>query len=423
MQCNTTQTNGSTNRPSQPPQYKRVLDGRKHPIRGLWQATASGTYYAQLAFEDSATGEQKIRRVKLVDKDKRPVSTVAQAVEELARLRVQRKDGDLPVLTRTPRFADYVKRYFEFVEAGQGTKKKETIANERYSLNGWIAHLGRAHLDKIGERHINAYITKRLNAGAHPRTVNLDIVALRNVLKHGKKEKLVKVLPEVEWLKAKTVKRELFTVSDLDKLCAAALDVKEDGEPVTKNGQQLCDFLRLLAYCGAREQEAITLRWQDVDLERGQLTIGATGDTKNSTGRVVDFNPKLRAHLEDMAVRRAPDSQWLFPSPQRGGKDIHARTFRESLKLARAHAARKQIEAGERPTLAAKAFHDLRHHFISFAVMSGIDYMTIAAWVGHRDGGVLVGRVYGHLADTHKKEQAQRLNFGPAIVEAKEAAV
>ena len=147
------------------------------------------------------------------------------------------------------------------------------------------------------------------------------------------------------------------------------------------------------------------MRWQDVDFERGQLTIGAMGDTKNLTGRIVDFNPKLRAHLEDMASRLAPDSLWLFPSPQRGDKDIHAKSFRESLKLVRAHAK-----------LDGKAFHDLRHHFISMAVMSGIDYMTIAEWVGHRDGGVLIGKVYGHLADSHKKEQAQRLNFGPAVV-------
>lgn len=40
-------------------------------------------------------------------------------------------------------------------------------------------------------------------------------------------------------------------------------------------------------------------------------------------------------------------------------------------------------------------FHDLRHYFISYSVMAGIDFMTIAAWVGHRDGGVLIGTVYG----------------------------
>jgi hypothetical protein len=44
-------------------------------------------------------------------------------------------------------------------------------------------------------------------------------------------------------------------------------------------------------------------------------------------------------------------------------------------------------------------FHDLRHLFCSFSVMSGIDFMTIAAWLGHKDGGTLIGKVYGHLLD------------------------
>jgi site-specific recombinase XerD len=42
-------------------------------------------------------------------------------------------------------------------------------------------------------------------------------------------------------------------------------------------------------------------------------------------------------------------------------------------------------------------FHDLRHYFCSMCVMAGIDFMTIASWLGHKDGGILVAKVYGHL--------------------------
>jgi integrase len=274
-----------------------------------------------------------------------------------------------------------------------------------------------------------------LEAGARHQTVNGNLVTLRNVLRLAKTEGFLKVLPtvDIQRLKVESPRRPLFTAADIERLCAAAFatEANEAGEqvPVTKNAQQFADYCRLLAYSGAREKEALALRWADVDFERGQLTIGAAGDTKNSTARTVDFNPKLRAHLEEMATRLAPDSQWLFPSPQRGDKDDHVRTFRASLILARRAAGmehpRTEPAEGARHTIKrdrlGMAFHDLRHTFISMAVMSGIDFMTIASWVGHRDGGVLIGKVYGHLADSHKKAAAERLNFGPAVVEAKEA--
>jgi hypothetical protein len=53
----------------------------------------------------------------------------------------------------------------------------------------------------------------------------------------------------------------------------------------------------------------------------------------------------------------------------------------------------------------------MRDLFISKCVMAGVPFMTIAAWVGHKDGGVLIGKVYGHLSQDHKADTAQRLTF------------
>ena len=48
--------------------------------------------------------------------------------------------------------------------------------------------------------------------------------------------------------------------------------------------------------------------------------------------------------------------------------------------------------------------------------------MTIARWVGHKDGGILIGKVYRHLSNEHAQAQAARLNFGPALVVMPQAA-
>ncbi len=229
------------------------------------------------------------------------------------------------------------------------------------------------------------------------RTVNLEVICFRNVMKRAIEDGLIQRLPteNLRPLKWTPQKRSLFSADQIEKICAAG--VKE-----SKNGSEFANYIRLMAYCGARMSETLRLKWSDVNWEQRQLTVGSDGLAKNRKSRVVEFNAKLEALMKDMAGRKAPDSEWLFPSPQRGDVDRAARTFRESLLIARK-------EAG----LPKFGFHDCRHFFISMCVMSGIDFMTIARWVGHQDGGVLIGKVYGHLSNEHAQLQAQRVNLGP----------
>jgi hypothetical protein len=55
-------------------------------------------------------------------------------------------------------------------------------------------------------------------------------------------------------------------------------------------------------------------------------------------------------------------------------------------------------------------------------MMSGIDFMTIAEWVGHQDRGVLICKTYGHLNDAHKKLQAAKVSFGRKVLPLEQAA-
>ena len=238
---------------------------------------------------------------------------------------------------------------------------------------------------------INAFIAKRQGQGLNARTVNLGVTVLRNVLRRAIDDGWLKRLPteNLRPLKWTPRKRQLFSASQINDLCKAA-------QSASKNGRELAEYIFLLAYSGARMAEALRLKWSDVDWKQKQLTIGSDGLSKNHRSRVVDFNAELEKHLKVMKERRAPDTEWLFPSPQRGNIDRPAKTLRETLLLARK--AAKLPEFG---------FHDCRHFFVSYCVMSGIDFMTIARWVGHQDGGVLIGKVYGHLStSTHNSKHS-----------------
>jgi integrase len=374
-------------------QFTGVRDSRNRRVAGIY--VRNGRYYVQL-WVDRDDGQKTARKFPLITADGDPVVNLVQAKEAADVLRNDRREKNLPTSGHKPKFADYVETYF--AKPVTAAKKPDTLKLERWALNRWKEHLGDVRIDRIDASAIAALRDKRLRAGTHPRTVNLDVIALRNVLKQAVEDGYLRELPKSKTLKVPpSPRRPLLTPDQFAALLAAV--------PVgcEKNAVQFADYLRFLAYCGAREQEALHVRWDDVDTAGERVTIGSGGVAKNREARSVEFNDKLGALLRDMAGRRAPDCSWLFPSPQRGHRDEHARTFRESLLLTRKGAGLNWV-----------GFHDLRHFFASFCVMAGLDFMTIAAWLGHKDGGILVGKIYGHLLDDHRKKAARKVSFDVA---------
>jgi integrase len=385
-------------------QFIAARDSRNRRIPGLY--LRGDRYYAQL-WVDVGNGEKTSRRFPLRDGDNQPVQNLSAAREALEIKRHERRENQLPTMGHKPLFRDYCATYFD--KAKVQRKRPDTVAGEREALARWCHHLGYVRIDQIATPLIASYIDKRLKGGKFnghklpavaERTANLDVIRLRNVLKSAIDDGYIRELPKIKMLdEPPPPTRDLVRPAEFDGLIDAARNACE------KNGEQLVDYLRFLAFSGAREKEALRIKWADVDLDRERVTIGADRLTKNWESRTVEFNPQLGALLREMHTRRAPDCSWLFPSPQRGRCDEHAKSFRESLKIARKAAGLEWI-----------GFHDLRHYFCSVCVMAGIDFMTIAAWLGHKDGGILVGKVYEHLLDEHRSKAAKLVNFGLSSV-------
>jgi integrase len=373
--------------------YNKVLDGRGAPIRGLWER--NGRYIAQIRVDGRQT------KVVLRDRAGEPVTTPAQAKIAWEELQKQKRDHCLPVLTRTPYLKDWVKHYLTFLTSTQA-KDSKTIEKEKQTLEKWVQKLGFVRISSLRRAHINTFIEWRhLQAKVKqrtlsPRTINLDIIALNNCLNHAKGEGFIKVLPTDGWKPLQHVapKRPLWTDADIEKVCQAAL---REGE----HGNLLVDYLKFMAYSGARRNGALGVAWEHINWERKQVMI----TTKYQTTVVVDFNPRLEQHLKDMFSRRpGEDAKWLFPSPVNPQEP--AKNLQGSLETARKAANLERLQ-----------FHDLRHYFISNCVMAGIDFMTIARWVGHKDGGILIGKVYGHLSNEHAKKAAEKVWAEPKPVQ------
>jgi integrase len=151
---------------------------------------------------------------------------------------------------------------------------------------------------------------KRLAEGVTARAVNKETVAFYQVLKLANDRALIR-LSRASDSSSRTVppKRPLLTADDIERLLRhCTLDA-------TKNADLLKFYLRFLALTGAREKEALRIRWVDVDFEKRFVTVGADADTKNSRSRTVNFTPELKILLHEMSETRPPDSSFLFPSP------------------------------------------------------------------------------------------------------------
>jgi integrase len=382
--------------------FTKVKDSRGHQVNGLWER--NGRFYYQLSVPGKGC-----RRVPLMDEENQPVKTPAQAIAAKNELLSKKRKGELPSPRRSPAFDEFVKHYLAWVEQTEA-KSERTIESERWTLNGWADFLGSIRLTQITRRNIDDYVLKRKQEGVSNRTANLAVIALSNCLRFAKREGWLRDrLPTDDWepLDYKAPKRPLRTREEIDRLCNEARRV-EDGKPVYENGEMLVDYINLLAACGARRNSGLAIRWSDVDWNKRQLYLRKTKYSKPNV--VVDFNPVLEEHLRSMFKRRHPDSDFLFPSRRtENGKERNMRTLRATYDSVKK-------EAG----LPGFNLHDFRHYFISWCVMSNIDFMTIARWVSHSDGGVLIGRVYGHLANEHTQQAAKKLKFSVPAEEPKQ---
>ncbi len=152
-------------------------------------------------------------------------------------------------------------------------------------------------------------------------------------------------------------------------------------------------YVLFLGETGARcESEALWVRWEDVDFERGFVTIVSGRDdhrTKSGKTRYVPLTHRLKTALQEhFAASRFGGSPWLFH---------HTRTRRHHERGARVHSFRGAVRnALKRANLALQRDeldpipagwvpHDLRHR-------------RVTTWLGEGKSPVHVQHALGHSA-------------------------
>ena len=245
---------------------------------------------------------------------------------------------------------------------------------------------------KVTDRDCESWLFRYQHRYA-PTVVNNAIATLRAIFQEAISSGARFNNPAAELARVK-IRQKRLDLPSREQFLRFVEEIRTAGARQSKDCANLVCFL---AYSGLRLGEAKHVTWADVNFARHQLHV--RGDpvnaTKNGETRFVPMIPELERMLTELRAER----------PKEPSTATVMRVFecQNSMTHAAAKIGMKRI-----------THHDLRHLFATICIESGVDIPTVSRWLGHKDGGALCMKTYGHLRQDHSFAQAQRVSFGIA---------
>ena len=259
--------------------------------------------------------------------------------------------------------------------------KQKSAANQKHYLKYWKDCLGDYTLvdvtsAKITE-HRNKLVGTKNTYGKEigPVTANRYTTALGHVFSIA--------VNEWEWVENNPVRKikkypenrgRVRYLSDDER--KALLETCQQSE-----NPYLYTIVILAISTGARKNELLSLKWEDVDLKRGMITLH---ETKNNERRSLPLRDPALSLIQSQSKVRRIDCSYVFPASHKC-QPIDIRTAWEN-------AVRKAKIEDFR-------FHDLRHTCASYLAMNGATSAEIAEVLGHKT--LQMVKRYAHLSESH----------------------
>ena len=381
--------------------------GKENLIRNV----QSGKYYGRFTL----SGKTKWYALKT---DKLTVARIrlARKQSEVARLRLAQANVESGTGTVRELLAIYRERVTGNRDIGETTRERYLqlarvlektwpdlghLTAEKVTKEKVIEWRNRIRIEGTGFVNHGAKGRSANNDGTSAATINKAVDVLRRVLDIAVERGQIAANP----LAGRGVKLRVHPhkpqLPDAVTLNAIFADV----EKRSKRGGwgiELADFCRFLAWTGCRLSEANAVTWQDVDFARGILRVHGT--KTDSAEREVPLVPEAKALLERIHARRVEKAK--------EAGEVEAGARQTDKVLAVSEVAKSLAAACAAVGVPKLTHHDLRDAFTTTAIESGVDVPTIAAWLGHADGGALLMRTYAHHRRAHSLAQAAKVNFG-----------
>lgn len=284
------------------------------------------------------------------------------------------------------------------IKSGELPPSTDTKLTFGVAVGRWLAHL-----EETGSRSHEEY-KGRVELHIKPPFENVPIVNIRKSDVIAWRDRLgLKVSGSTVNTLVGTISSAFTYFVDHDWIavnpCRGVKQVEHVGKmfPWLQSGEVIT---RLLSECtpnvqtlvavlvgtGMRLDEALHLRWDDIDFEHRIITIhrGRKGTTKSGKARRVPIFDSVLEVLRRMKLTRGANVH-LWPGGK-PGKPLSQPAVRKPFKRASEHA--------ELPK--TLRIHDLRHTFASLFLIDGGDIFKLSRILGHSSVAI-TERTYAHL--------------------------
>jgi len=177
-------------------------------------------------------------------------------------------------------------------------KKPTTIAEEKYYGRWWTDRLTGKALDAVTPAILEQAMADLAAKHYTPQTIVHYLKFLRHVIRWAIGRGLIEKSPftSVKLPTVRAGRTRFLSIEEEARLCKAI-------------GQPYDAWIRLAILTGLRKSEQFGLRWADIDLERGLITLP---DTKSGAVQYVHLMEEAKAILSRLIPGNT--SVWVFPS-------------------------------------------------------------------------------------------------------------
>jgi integrase len=324
---------------------------------------------------------------------KEPAWTRKRAETELRRrlVDVERDGYQQPDKTT---FATFAERWLHDYLPGRGLKLTTTDGYRQTLTKHLLPHFGHLPVSEL-ERHpelIDRYVTEKIRAGLSPKTVTNHLLVLQVMLKRAVRWRLIQRNPchDVERPRAQHTELNVLTETEIARLHTAYIQLAQDA--ANEDERVWWTLARTLAFAALgtalRRGELLALRWRDIQLLEGLLTVREayvksrfTSPKSRASRRMIELGPRTRDLLSEH-WQRTPykgDDDLVFCHPDKG-------TPLDPSKLARCYLRPALRHAGITKTI--RPFHDLRHTALTHEAAAGNPMAYIQHRAGHSQSAI-----------------------------------